>query len=294
MNNVNLFGKSIAIKAKGCNQDNYRGKEIPPSVNVFVKVTSLCNAHCLFCSNFEASPIVEFDINKLFGIIDEIKKIGLKINRINITGGEPSLAPDIVENILLRIDNVAYQDIHLHLNTNGLTSASQQLMKNSRWDSISISIHHYDIRKLSDIFNSDIQSRFLVFEGVKKEKVNVSCNLIRGYIDTTDECHKMMDFCMERGFFRLGFVGLMKVNDYCREHFVSPNELHLDDISHCYYTESKNRNEDCCCSNYIYNKNLKILDVYMRHYANFHYCESSLMYDGRFLRQGFQEQNIIY
>jgi hypothetical protein len=36
------------------------------------------------------------------------------------------------------------------------------------------------------------------------------------------------------------------------------------------------------------------LEIYMRNYCNFHYCESSLLYDGAYLRQGFHDDNIIY
>jgi hypothetical protein len=37
-----------------------------------------------------------------------------------------------------------------------------------------------------------------------------------------------------------------------------------------------------------------MIEVYMRNYCNPAYCESSLMYDGQYLRQGFQSDNIIY
>ena len=42
------------------------------------------------------------------------------------------------------------------------------------------------------------------------------------------------------------------------------------------------------------NRNLRVLDIYMRHYANRAYCESSLLFDGKHLRQGFGNDNIIF
>ena len=48
---MNIFGKEIQIKKLGCNVMGESGKPIPPSVNLFVKVTKGCNASCLFCSN---------------------------------------------------------------------------------------------------------------------------------------------------------------------------------------------------------------------------------------------------
>ena len=192
-----------------------------------------------------------------------------------------------------RIEEDAYKDIHVHLNTNGLLPKSQELMKLSRWDSISVSLHHYDTKKLSEIYNANIPESALQFEDIDMMKVNASCNLIKGYIDSTEEAHRLMDFCIDKGLLRLGFVGLMPVNEFSKCHFVSLDELHLSNIKHCYYTESKDRGKDCRCSNYLYNKQLKVLDIYMRHYANPQYCESSLMFDGEHLRQGFYSNNII-
>lgn len=290
---IKLFGKPIAIKTVGCNHEESAGLPIPPSVNLFVKVTDGCNAHCPFCSNANAPATTGFDKEKFFSIVDEAIKQGLIINRINITGGEPSCVPDRVDHILQDLDRKEYKGIHVHLNTNGLLRQSQEIMKFPRWDSISVSLHHYDVRKLSEIYQTEIQETAFMFDGVEMMKVNASCNLIKGYIDNTAEAHRMMNFCIEHDFTRLGFVGLMPVNDFSRSYFVSLDELHLDKIPHCYYTESKDRGKDCKCSNYLYNNNLRVLDIYMRHYANPGFCESSLMFDGQHLRQGFYSNNII-
>ncbi|MDH6392202.1 molybdenum cofactor biosynthesis enzyme MoaA [Parabacteroides sp. PFB2-12] len=295
MNNtpISLFGKPIAVKTHACHHDDCEGEPISPCVNLFVKVTNGCNAHCAFCSNANQPITTGFDIDKLFRVIDEALQKELVINRINITGGEPSCVPNRVEQILSRMDERRYQDIHVHLNTNGLLAQSQELMRHPRWDSISVSLHHYDPKKLSEIYSTRVSSQALCFEGIDMMKVNASCNLIQGYIDSTGEAHRMMDFCLEKGFTRLGFVGLMPINEYSRSRFVSLDELKLNEISHCYFTESKNRGADCKCSNYMYNKNLRVLDIYMRHYANPLYCDSSLMFDGQHLRQGFHDDSII-
>lgn len=199
-----IFGKHIALKALGCNHEDYNGLPIVPSVNLFVKVTNGCNASCLFCSNANEQATINFDIDKLFRIIAELKEKEIYINRINITGGEPSIRPKLVGSILKRIsDSNYYDDIHMHLNTNGLLAASQELMQHPRWDSISISVHHYDTVKLSDLYGVEIPNRALSFDGIDMMKVNASCNLIKNYIDSTGQVHKMMDFCLDKGFTRL-------------------------------------------------------------------------------------------
>lgn len=289
-----LFGKPVQIKRMGCEHDNWPGQPIPPSVNVFVKVTNGCNAHCRFCSNGGAAHTGSFNIGKLLEVLYETGHNGIRVNRLNITGGEPSCVPRLVERILEHMDEPPFDSIHVHLNTNGLLPASQALMKHPRWDSISVSLHHYERAKLSELYGVHIPDTAISFEGVNPMKVNASCNLIKGYIDSTAEAWHMMDFCLDHDFTRLGFVGLMPVNDFCNRHLVELDELHLEEIPHCYFTESQHRGKDCRCSNYLYNRHLKVLDVYMRHYANPNYCESSLLFDGEYLRQGFYEDNIIF
>ena len=292
---VDFYGKQIAVKEFDCSLGTLNPESISPFVNLFVKVTNGCNARCLFCSNADAKPTYKtFDIDKLEDIVLKLKEQSIKVNRLNITGGEPSVVSPLVENILQRMDGKVFDDIHLHLNTNGLLPQSQELMRHPRWDSISMSLHHYDIDKLSELYGCKIHEDAFKFEEVNKQKLNVSCNLIKGYIDNPEEAHKMLDFALELGIPRIGFVALMKVNDYCKERFIDLEDIHIDTIPHVYFTKSMNRGKDCKCSNYLYNKDLKILEIYMRNYANPQYCESSLMFDGEYLRQGFHDNNIIY
>ena len=292
---MEIFGKEIAVKSHGCSIMDEPGQKIIPSVNLFVKVTKGCNAQCLFCSNANSTDVTSaFNISKLIAIIKELKEKRICVNRINITGGEPSVVSPLVYKVLDAIVKESFDDIHVHLNTNGLLPQSQELMRHPRWDSISMSLHHYDVSKLSELYGCRIPEKAFDFEGIDLQKVNSSCNLIKGYIDNAEEAHKMLDFNIDLGIPRVGFVALMKVNDYCREHFVDLEDIHLDSIPHVYFTKSMNRGRDCKCSNYLYNRDLKILEIYMRNYANPYYCESSLVYDGEYLRQGFHQDNIIY
>ncbi len=290
-----LFGKEIAVKTHGCNVMDEPGQRIIPSVNLFVKVTKGCNAKCQFCSNANSADVSSaFNIPKMIAIIRELKEQKICVNRINVTGGEPSVVSPLVYKFLDAIEKESFDDIHLHLNTNGLLPQSQELMRHPRWDSISMSLHHYDVAKLSELYGCRIPEKAFDFEKINLQKVNSSCNLIKDFIDNAEEAHKMLDFNIDLGIPRIGFVALMKVNDYCCEHFVDLEDIHLESIPHVYFTKSMNRGRDCKCSNYLYNRDLKILEIYMRNYANPYYCESSLVYDGEYLRQGFHQDNIIY
>ncbi len=292
---VDFQNKKIAVKEFGCQFGNLQLERITPFVNLFVKVTNECNAHCLFCSNAGCKHgDNSFNVAKLVAAIQLLRESGIRVNRLNITGGEPSVVQPLIETILLKMEKPEFRDLHLHLNTNGLLPQSQQLMQHPRWDSISMSLHHYDLGKLSELYGCTIPASALNFAGINLQKVNASCNLVAGYIDNAEEAHKMLDFALDLNIRRIGFVALMKINDFCREHFVDLEDIHIDDIPHVYFTKSMSRGTDCKCSNYLYNKDLKVLEIYMRNYANPQYCESSLVYDGQYLRQGFHDDNIIY
>lgn len=291
---IPLFGKTIQIKSKGCAIGSSYPRPIIPSVNLFVKVTNACNAHCSFCSNADkVNDKQDFNLKKLLDIIHELQKNKIFINRINVTGGEPSVVPALITEILSLMEAEEFDDIHLHLNTNGLLPNSKELMKHPRWNSISISLHHYNKERLSELYGISISETAFEFNGIDLDKVNASCNLVKRYIDNTKEVEKMMRFAIQLGLPRLGFVALMKVNDYCIKHFINFTDIDFTQIPHLYFTESRNRGNDCKCCNYLYNHAGKILDIYMRNYANYKYCESSLLYDGKYLRQGFHDNNII-
>lgn len=290
-----LFDKEIGIKRLGCKHGSHPGHPIPPSVNIFVKVTNGCNACCAFCSNGGCKNTSKaFDHDKLWRIVDELQNRHIIVNRLNITGGEPSTVPIVVNDILEYASMDKYKDLHIHLNTNGLIESSQELMRHSRWNSISVSLHHYDLKILSHIYGVKIYNEALTFDGIDMNKVNASCNLIKGYIDSNIEVERMLQFAIYLGIPRHGFVSLMKINDYCKEHYVDFDDIDFSSIPHLYFTETRNRGANCKCSNYLYNHNCKILEVYMRNYANPNYCESSLIYDGEYLRQGFYDKNIIF
>lgn len=290
---IPIFNSQIEVKDYGCQRGHSIAMPVPKSVNIFVKVTDACNANCRFCSNalFRKQKRT-FDHVKLWKMVDELQANNVIINRINVTGGEPALASDTVNKILERVYD--YPSIHLHLNTNGLLSDSQKLMRHTRWDSISISLHHYDLRTLSEIYGCAIPEDALKFKDIDLSIVNASCNLIKNYIDSAQKVEKMMQSVLDMGIPRLGFVALMKVNQYSTDNFVDYSDIDFSEISNFYFTESRKRGKDCKCSNYLYNHGGKILEIYMRNYCNPHYCESALLYDGEYFRQGFNNENIIF
>ena len=290
-----INGHPIAIKRYDCDSHDVAGKPMLPHVNIYVKVSNACNAHCPFCVNAGCrADRKEFDISILTRTVDELMQQGVAVNRLCITGGEPSLVPERVTEILDIFSASRYSNIHFQLSTNGMTMASHELMRNPRWHYITISLHHYDKKILSELFGIKNEPLGIDLDGVDLKKVNTNCMLIHGYIDSPIEIQKMFDHNISLGIPEVGLVSLMKVNDYCKDHFVDFSDIKFSSIPNFYRTRSRNRGEDCRCANFRYMPEPgKNLSVYMRYYANPNYCESSLMFDGEHLYQGFGKDSII-
>lgn len=281
-----IFNKPINIKTFNCT-----GKCTDPRVNIFVRITDKCNANCKFCSDKSCNEIPkEFNVRKLVDIIDEIEKNQISVNKLNITGGEPSMAPSV--RLLSLLESVP-DHIHIHLNTNGISDKSRDLMKLDRWNSISMSVHHYKIPKIMEIYGiNDIPTNYLNFDGINLSKVNFSCNLIKGYIDNYNDILKFCESSRIIGIKRVGFVGLMPINQYSKDNNIRYHHLPIRkaDLENGWnWVGSLCRSRVCNCRNYRY----KGMEVYFRETLDPSYNESALVYDGQNLYQGFNSKEVI-
>ena len=84
-----------------------------PGKSSSVVFTQGCNYKCVYCHNFELIPIEEkgkISENEIFDYLEERKGL---IDSITITGGEPTLQPDLIEflkkikerNLLIKFDS---------------------------------------------------------------------------------------------------------------------------------------------------------------------------------------------
>lgn len=282
-----VFNKPIKVKTFDCT-----GGYSDPRVNIFVRMTNKCNANCKFCSDKSCSRVVlkEFNVSKLLDIIDEIEKNEITVNKLNITGGEPSIAPHT--KILSLLESIP-DYIHVHLNTNGVSDESRDLMKLDRWNSISMSVHHYSIPKIMEIYGiKKLPINYLNFNEIDLSKVNFSCNLIKRYIDSYKEILQFCESARKMKIKRVGFVGLMPVNQYSKENNIRFHHLPIpkEDLDNNWVWEgSLCRAKICNCRNYKY----KGMEVYFRETLDPSYNESALVYDGQNLYQGFNSKEVI-
>lgn len=284
---MRLFGKEIQLRSHECSYCGLAQDVIRPYVNLYVKVTNSCNASCPFCSNQNCTESADFDADKFFRILNEICNSDIRLNRISFTGGEPTIESELVIKYLDQInDNPNLDSTQIQINTNLLTPESHKVAIHPRIDSISVSRHH------PDGFLGKNDSQY--FSGIPSQKLNLSCVIVKGMNDRAETARAMMDFALANQIPHLGFVELLPVNNYAQTHHVSLSEINWVSIPGLRKMMEHRNGSVCRCANYVYCSDGGLLDVYMRNYADSGYCESSLLFDGQHLRQGFKTDNIIY
>lgn len=219
-----------------------------------------------------------YKCNEDFGKID-LKKLEFVIrylvdkdllHSVALTGGEPMMYPETVNNIINLILNIN-PNIEIQISTNGYNLKElKNFDKINSLESIHISRHHYLDNKNIEIFNTSKIAKtddiIDVQEYLKDKKIiNINTIVMKDYIDSLKEIKNMLNYVGELGVYKNGFVSLMKCNDFTKDKFINFNEIfnNLDDnFFKGYHFYSKNYCE-CTEGIYLTDKN-KLVEYYAR------------------------------
>lgn len=287
MYTIKLFNSFINVKSEHC--INNKSKEIikidKPYVNIYVKLRNDCNAKCKFC---------EFTNNEIFFNMDKFRTVlqyinnELKINKVSFTGGEPTLDKCHLLFECSKFVKSLDRNIFTVVNTNG---ANFYLLKNIIYlDSIALSRHHYDDKINNEILGFNAPSLEQIKDFANKNILHLSCNLIKGYIDNETEVIKYLETAAQVGVLDVGFVSLMKVNNFCNEHHIDFSTLNFDNYKNIYINKDWSHGDTCKCRNYLYisDSTCDIVKAYSRYYQKTDGpIESQLVFDGKNLKDGF-------
>lgn len=295
---VNLFGKDLTVKDESCSLNGNPGKSITePYINMYVTMTNACNAKCPFCCNGKNEGIkIDFDYYKFYYLVHEIQK-QITINKLSFTGGEPSLNMDLLGRCVETVKK-ANKEIFAIINTNGVNLS--ELDKISKYfDSIALSRHFYNDEINNEIFGTDTVAQSSDIKAfTHKDILHFSCNLQKGYIDIPRKVMLYLEEASKLGVSDIGFVSLMPCNDYCKEKFVDFTDVDFSAIENLYISKEWNQKTYCRCRNYLYmpkneETDVDVVSVYTRYYVDPTHSLSTLVYDGKYLRQGFGGDIII-
>lgn len=287
----------IDLKDQTCIMSGpYISGKLNPQINLYIRATNLCNCKCRFCEYHGENTV--FNIEEFERVIKTLSIQGI-IGKIQITGGEPTLCPDIYNIVRILRDN--FPNHFIGINSNGtnietLVSLSNKLLNgNDGVSNIAISRHHYDDEINKEIFgNNNIPNKEELrkfIDTVGTEKIHISCNIQKNYIGSLTEMYKFLDMASSIGCTDVGFVGLMDVNEYSREEKLDFYDL-LDDetaLEHMKTREFTERHGWCRCANYVYiaNSTAQEISFYARQVLNLKESVNTLVFDGQKLRLGF-------
>lgn len=301
---VKIFDSEVKIRKFSCANKEEEKKEITrKALNFYIQLNPECNGRCKFCEYYKEKAH-SFDFQKLKEILLEINR-NILINKINITGGEPTLNLERLDNVVDVLYN--YIDINhipeLVINTNGYNLKELKRYEDF-FSNIALSRHHYDDEKNFEIFQTrsvPTKKEILEFrESLENENLLfLRCNLIKGYIDNFHELQKYLDHAIELKCYFSGFATLMNLNDYCKENQIDFAKLiDIKDESFLkvnYWKRYNDLNENICkCANYVYqNENGEMCRFFSRLFCLSSLNEGQLVYDGQYLRDGFNGK-VIY
>lgn len=294
MDNIELFGTSVPIRTNFCQFFDQIPEPInEPYVNVYIR-SKFCNAKCKFC--IWANDASLYNEEKYLSFLKEVSS-KIKIRKIAFTGGEPTLNFNRFKRVV-RLAKEYSPESYFSVNTDGLrlkTLFNDDII--DIFDSVALSRHHYDDNLNNEIFDFKCPSTDDLKEIKDLDKNDIlhfSCNLIKGYIDTSEKIYQYLDFANDIGVDSVGFVSLMPVNEYSKEKFIDFNIKDLINEKFNLTKEWKYKNM-CKCNNYVYiPDNLKtIIKVYHKNTFNPFDIVESLIFDGENVKLGFTDKIIF-
>lgn len=284
-----LFNTYVEIKDISCGMNGSPGYPYTDTrINLYTCLTHVCNTNCQFC-NYHYKDIVNFDFDKWKYCVDEIiERLG--IFKASFTGGEPTLN---FENFVKCLEYLKSKDEHIFtiINTNG---SNLELLKGlDCLDNIALSRHSIDDIENMTIFKNDCVPSLKEIELFpEKEKLHLSCNLIKGYVDNNDKIQEYLEVCSKIGVRDVGFVTLMPINKYAEQHSIDFSDINFiysnRFIVNQYFDRIQNKKCICKCRNYMYlGKNNNVVTAYSRYYVDNTCNDGAVVFMDNQLRAGF-------
>ena len=263
----------------------------------YINVTNKCNAKCSFCANTWHKEYRDLDLDFLKEILDIIQN---SIHRISISGGEPLIEPNKLEEVLKIVNS--YNRM-ITLNTNGkFLKDNIEMLNKYKIDSIQISRHHYEDEKNNEIFKTEVLPLEEINTIDSKAELNINCLLIKNYIDSKEEVIKFLESVSDTNISYVAFISMMQVNQYAVDNFVDYHDI-IDSFSQqIIYIDGKKvymedgirelfsykDNDRCSCDNFLYTaKNGKEIFFYFRYTKDFGYSGRSLLFDCNGVKIGY-------
>jgi len=295
---INILGKPITVKNYICSADGINYKEKPENIKLqlFVNMLTFCPANCRFCVAKNTKQQKKIDIDK-FKSVMKLLKAEDRIRGIKITGGEPFYDIDLLNEVISAIYDIFGYETEVAISTNGTGLENLKKIKDlEHIETIHLSRHHYDDNVNRELFGNikNIPDKKLLKDIIGsvsyKDIFVLNCILLKDYINSPEEAHKFMDFAIDIGAPKVGFMTCSPVNGYAKEQSIPYEAVIKEDDPALLFTRGFFDYDYCHCSDGVYSsEDGRIVEFYgkstkMEDYA---YCRG-LVYDADdHLKDGF-------
>lgn len=241
---IELFGKQVKLKNYTCS--NIENTVIPATMqlDLYLKITDICNAKCAVCSNKGNESLENIDLSKLKYVLEYLYNKNV-LNRVAITGGEPFLNIQKLNNVVNTIYEANNKAI-VSINTNGyrLNEASQ-LDNIGKVREIHLSRHHYLDKENDEFFKiktATINDIVKASEKLNKDAIKLNCLIMKQFIYNLKEVKNYLEMASKLGISLVRFLSLMALNDESIKNFIDINEVFKEQDEDMIATE---HNYDC-------------------------------------------------
>ena len=295
---INILGKPITVKNYICSADGINYKEKPENIKLqlFVNMLTFCPANCRFCVAKNTKQQKKIDIDK-FRSVMKLLKAEDRIRGIKITGGDPFYDIDLLNEVISAIYDIFGYETEVAISTNGTGLENLKKIKDlEHIETIHLSRHHYDDNVNRELFGNikNIPDKKLLKDIIGsvsyKDIFVLNCILLKDYINSPEEAHKFMDFAIDIGAPKVGFMTCSPVNGYAKEQSIPYEAVIKEDDPALLFTRGFFDYDYCHCSDGVYSsEDGRIVEFYgkstkMEDYA---YCRG-LVYDADdHLKDGF-------
>ncbi len=180
-------------------------KEILQKFPLRIAINDQCNLRCFFCSNegMARASYGNIDVEKFKKLVNILSQEGLK--NISLTGGEPSLHPQ-VKDIITFCGDLDLENIFFHTNGTLLDERIISLIS-SNFTKIALSIHAVERETWKKItgggeeqFDSLMEKLSILSFFSEKILVEVKYVPMKGVNDDKKNISRFLDFCNENRF----------------------------------------------------------------------------------------------
>ena len=206
-------------------KDNF-GRTFP---YIRLSITDVCNFKCGYCLP-DGYQIYKND-NKKFLHLDEIKRLAkcfseLGVNKIRITGGEPTVRKDFIDIIkVLKLDS-GIQNVSITTNGYKLDKKAEQLVR-SGLTGINISIDSLDREIFKNITGHDrlpeILNGIKILQNINFDKIKINAVLLNGINSSIKDFNTWAKY-IENNKVDFRYIELMRTGDnlnYFNQYHVS-------------------------------------------------------------------------